>query len=149
MKFSVLRFSLRSLFVFVTAIAVFLGYELNWIQKRRLFLKEQIGIYAEEVGLDNEIIRQKLTDIYVGQHKRPPSMLSLFGESGYTFIYLFLRENIATEQNGRLSVMPTHPTLARARSLFPETYFELLTKLEPGDYRHVVLLDEHGNEIPH
>jgi hypothetical protein len=38
-RFSLLRFSLRSLFLFVTALCVFLGYELEWIRRRRAFVK--------------------------------------------------------------------------------------------------------------
>ena len=64
------RFSLRTLFVLVTVVCVWLGYQLNWIRQRR----DVLG--SGEVLVFDEVDRES----------RPPSLLWLFGEHGYSMM---------------------------------------------------------------
>jgi hypothetical protein len=62
------RFSLRTMFVLVTVVCVWLGYQLNWIRQRREVLNS-----GEFLGFQE-----------VDRESRPPSLLWLFGERGYS-----------------------------------------------------------------
>ncbi len=66
------RFSLRALFLVVTAFGCWLGYQLNWIRQREEFLASGRGSES----------------IYVISHQpiRAPRVLSLLGERGRVLI---------------------------------------------------------------
>ena len=72
------RYSLRTLFVLMTAVCCWLGYELNWIRSRHEALTTwESGSFADNpflVGLPQD-------------DPEPPGMLWLFGEQGYATIW--------------------------------------------------------------
>src|SRR5262245_5702551 len=74
------RYSLRTLFVVVTLLCVWLGYSLNWIRQRREFIAEQQARDAVITKWGGEIASPHPP----GQAApRAPAGLWLFGESGY------------------------------------------------------------------
>jgi hypothetical protein len=89
------RFSLRTLFVVVTLLCVWLGYQVNWIRQRRAFLASH-DYFAS--GCDGN--RKSLPPL---QCSRAPWSLRLLGENGVEEIYL-----------------PSPEEQEQARRLFPE-----------------------------
>jgi hypothetical protein len=75
------RFTLRSLFVIVTLVAVWLGWSLNWIRQRREFLR------------DDHAWR-------VGESIRAPALLWLLGEDGVEEVWL-IGEKLAAKDEAR------------------------------------------------
>jgi hypothetical protein len=84
------RFSLRTLFVLVTVVAIWFGWSLNWIRERRAFLRDGLG------------------QAYLSYQDPPPapSFLWVFGEEGAEIVCVNAR-------NGS-------PENAFAKELFPE-----------------------------
>jgi hypothetical protein len=84
------RFSLRTLFVLVTLIAVWLGWSLNWIRQRHAFLRDR---RAFVFGIDPDAVTPA------------PRFLWLFGEDGAEYVKLTSEDQSA---------------YVRAKELFPE-----------------------------
>jgi hypothetical protein len=85
------RFGLRSLFIFVTVIAIWAAYSANWIRQRREFVRklESDPVFFTIVRFDSAFYA--------------PGLLWLFGEDGVESI-----------------VLPNVSDAADARRLFPE-----------------------------
>src|SRR5690242_447185 len=94
------RFSLRTLFVLLTLVACWLGYELNWIRLRHAALTSGI---VEEAN-----------DPFAGlpQTTAAPGMLWLFGENGYVGLSMPLLGEETTPEEDEL--------LTALEELFPE-----------------------------
>ena len=95
------RFSLRTLFVVVTVLAIFLGcvaYQLTWIQQRRAFA-------------DSSCLNGAYLTFEPDQNPPAPFPLGLFGERGALDVYL---ERDASQSE-----------IATARRLFPEARVQL------------------------
>ncbi len=97
-------FSLRTLFLTVTAFACWLGYELNWIRERHALLDDNSRWMAYEASVWGKS----------GQYA--PGMLWLLGEKGYESIY---RRTEAPDED---AVIPDRIQLEirQAERLFPE-----------------------------
>lgn len=130
-RFSIVRFSLRSLFLAITAICIVLGTQWEWVRQRRSFVDEQRdavsaneewALHLRQGGMDNE--KQKRSVHYSLYYTEPrgPGLLWLVGERG---VRRFELEVPATdpgisERNNIYTVPSSHPLLKRARQLFPE-----------------------------
>ncbi len=114
------RFSLRTLFVVVTVLAVFIAYHVNWIHQRHEFIEvapERSGYVASR-------------DPYLpnGEPQRPPGLLWIFGETGYFEISLkFHWQQLEPSVDGAMVGMSAPPLddsdlaiVERCRWLFPE-----------------------------
>ena len=100
-------YSLRTLFVAVTVLGIWLGYQLNWIRQRRDIISDPQVQYAccyetLKIEIVGNVKRPRKRRTYVAA----PRPLSWFGEFGYAEIVLG-KGTPAGE-------------LARVRSLFPE-----------------------------
>jgi hypothetical protein len=138
-----LRFSLRTLFVLVTVVGCWLGYQLNWIRQRH----ELIAQLERDSDSHSWVDDEPLTSA--------PWSLSLLGEPGYSTVSFSIRlgdvirwENILTPV-----VSDSHPKIKLAKRLFPEADLELIcvtdhesasglrwrqlnhVKLEPQDFK--------------
>jgi hypothetical protein len=101
-----LRFSLRSLFIALTILACWLGYQLNWIRQRREFYAKNEADMLQHCGS---------TMIGV-QYGKAPGLLWLFGESAKPLIVLHV------EGNSPEALTPADlERIRQARLLFPET----------------------------
>jgi len=98
------RYGLRTLFVVVTVLAVFIGYHVNWIRQRHDFLKAET------------IAREATGDYSSGIEIPAPAVLRLFGETGWSGVFIVVDGPSARELT-ELDIQK----LARARSLFPES----------------------------
>ena len=87
------RFTIRAIILLMTAIALFLGYHINWIHQRREVLEAGVVESFSNPFEDDEPIVD------------PPGLLGLFGESGYSNLWL---KDVTEDQ------------LRRTRALFPE-----------------------------
>ena len=80
------QFNLRTLFVLITLIACWLGYELNWIRQRRNFIAEE--------NAKCEALQQKghTRDFYVSVvgPGKSPGLLWLFGEPRLDHLAFFV-----------------------------------------------------------
>jgi len=114
------RFSLRTLFVVVTVVGGWLGYELNWIHQRHQFLEAQhTKRVAHRFSWDPN-------DDYRGD-RTAPGLLRFLGESGYSWVDVWV--------DGRHSEELTATDLERAREarrLFPEAEIGLFNAWEDG-----------------
>ncbi len=79
-------FTLRTLFVVVTAFACWLGYELNWVRQRRAIVS-RADIRASEDG-------------YLEPPPVAPRFLGLFGEHAYHGITIVIVDQQRLEPNG-------------------------------------------------
>jgi len=103
-----LRFSLRMLFVVVTVLACWLGYELNWVRERRAVTGNplvQVQDFHLSVWRDFKYGPRTSARTHQ-QHPVAPWPLDLLGEPGYWIISL---PKGTTEQEA-----------SRIRRLFPE-----------------------------
>jgi hypothetical protein len=85
-------FSLRTLFLVVTAFAVWIGYELNWIRQRHELINRQAHLLftsqgVEENLLDERSIAQAIDSVTADRvaplaPKAAPGLLGLFSEKG-------------------------------------------------------------------
>jgi hypothetical protein len=92
-----LRFSLRTLFVLVTLVAIWAAYSAHWIRQRREFVRKlESDSWPFTVAEFNSAIFA-------------PGLLGLFGEDGVETITLAIE-----------------PDMAEARRLFPEAQIEYL-----------------------
>ena len=100
-------FSLRTLFVVVTVGCVWLGYSLNWIQRRHAFMTAQ------------EVARGRPGPLVHQGERTAPKMLCLFGENGYEKVEVWLEGEAGVEDAVRLTAND-HENIRVARRLFPE-----------------------------
>ena len=68
------QFGLRTMFVAVTIVAIFVGYHVNWIQARREAIRS--GIAVQHTFAANQIV------------PRPPFALRLLGERGEEHLFV-------------------------------------------------------------
>jgi len=68
------RWSLRTIFVVVTALGCWLGYEVNWIRERHVVVADFVMYRAYRVASNSP---------------SAPSFLWLFGEKGYTAVVVY------------------------------------------------------------
>jgi hypothetical protein len=134
-RFSLLRFSLRSLFVLVTAICVLFGYELNWVHQRRTFIREQVikdeGLWAFSsiAFYRSDDRREHPKEWHYYSNKPAPYLLWLFGETALPVLYLLVPESDATVNRDHLIDRKRVPCFIsrnldayrRATRLFPES----------------------------
>jgi hypothetical protein len=108
-----LRFSLRTLFVLTTAVAVLVGwvvYERDWVRQRHQFLREQeLAAGPPSPGAAVLIL---LTDA--------PGQLWMFGEDGYATVDVYVDE----------TAPGAAATIDRARRLFPEAMINIVKPRE-------------------
>jgi hypothetical protein len=106
------RFSLRTLFVVVTVIACWLGYEFNWIRERHAFVAQQRtlveawSLYTESVWHPNDCAA--------------PGLLQLFGEEGHSMLLIWVDSRDVDD-------FPAADAnrIRRARQLFPEARIQV------------------------
>jgi hypothetical protein len=85
-------FSLRTLFLVVTAFAALIGYELNWIQQRHELISRQAHLLFTSQGIEESLLDERsiawAIDSVSGDRVEPvapkaaPGLLGLFSESG-------------------------------------------------------------------
>jgi len=103
------RFSLRTLFVFVTAVAVCLGGAMNWVRQRHQFLARDVVLHEAERMTDEPIYAGDDGHAQFGWiETEPPWVLGLLGERGIA------RITVQTPQDE-----------IDARRLFPESQVEI------------------------
>jgi hypothetical protein len=108
-----MSYSLRALMLFVTAVGLWLGYEVNWIQQRRAFTDKNptAEFFFQASDGSGGTIRQ-----------RAPGLLWLFGEQGVLAIDIRIPEaEIHIDEQGIPVARPSHPVIAQAKRLFPES----------------------------
>jgi len=98
------RFSLRTVFVAVTMLCCWLGYELSWLRERHLLVESgEAAVFPTSTGT----------------RPKAPALLWLFGEEGAGEITLLLvLDEISKPQDG--IDLKSLPTYNRVRSAFPE-----------------------------
>ena len=104
------RFGLRTLFVAATAVACWLGYQLNWIRQRHDALR----------ALPDEIIYRQ------GPEIAPPLSLRPFGEQGVTEFAERFSDGITAEIDGSLR--------SRLQDLFPEAFYVEPVPIATGEW---------------
>lgn len=114
------QFTLRTLFVATTGCALWLGYELNWIRQRHVFLNRQLDM-VRAIGPD----WQDEARPWATQGPRAPGMLWLFGEPGFSRVVLLIRESEQREKapkgdDGPYVLARPDGEFLRAQRLFPE-----------------------------
>lgn len=98
-----LTFSLKTLFIVVTVLACWLGYELNWIRQRH------------EVAAGATVSRSVSSRTGLPEKRTAPGLLWLFGEHGYVDVILRFPHRVGDE------LTPSEEAeLQRAEKLFPE-----------------------------
>ncbi len=108
-----LRFSLRTLFVVVTVLASWLGYELNWVRQRHQLLNRPDVLHWDQttvVGVNLLVQLPKETP------PRAPGLLWLFGETGIVELAWLIDESQFDESRS----MDSYQEVQLARALFPE-----------------------------
>jgi len=116
------RFSLRTMLVLVTFLAIPLGWvgcQLNWIRQRHAFLKQD-GVYPSAPGHPGP----NSFEIY---YVRPPAFLGYFGERGLGDIA------VAAEEQ-----------LSEAKRLFPEAVYISVDYSGRIDYDYKQFLRSEG-----
>ena len=108
------RFSLRTLFVVVTVVCVWLGYGLRWLSQRRA-----------HISMPN--IRSGTESYFLKPAPSTPFPLKLFGEKAYSYVILDVvdskrvnsDDNLVGIEDTRLTTVEREE-LARIQGLFPE-----------------------------
>ena len=100
------RYSLATLFVVVTAISCWLGYQLHWVNQRRQLLADQHVIYSVEPWV------VALTDV----PPSAPGLLWLMGETGVNTIGIYAEGH----EFDQLTEAERH-RIDQILSLFPES----------------------------
>jgi hypothetical protein len=113
------QFSLGTMFLVVTVVAVVLAYHLNWIQQRHAFLANQLSVIRSLPEMRYE------SRPWVTPGARAPGFLSMFGEDGLSQVVLLIRESDARERAFKPENLPyVVPDADRefhhAQVLFPE-----------------------------
>ena len=91
-----LSFSLRTLLIGVTALCIWLGYELDWIHQRRTFLAQQFEYHLAAAPVPSENDRREwVTEWWhqqTGKSEHAPWGLRLFGETGVANVSVMVPE---------------------------------------------------------
>lgn len=120
-----LRFSVRTMFVLVTLLCIYLGWVMNWEWKRQAYLKENdvAGPYLNDDGSEVESVLA-------------PWSLRIFADKGVPILYLYPTE----EQE-----------LIRASRLFPEAKVCFVAVMKDGVFAYTVLIDDEldFNKLPY
>ena len=140
---------MRSLFVLITALCIGLGYQLEWIRRRRALLHEQIQKNEFLYSITNVYRRaddgtEDSPDWYYYSNKPAPYLLWLFGERALPDLNLMLPASGAIPNRQHLTdsryipyfVSRKHPVYRRATKLFPESRL------------HVYVMDSNGTGHP-
>jgi hypothetical protein len=141
-RFSFARFSLRTLFVLITAICIFLGYQWEWIRQRRSFVDEQRdsvsvreswALHLRSGGIDDKQAKRSVHYAFYYTEPRGPRLLWLVGERGVRRFELEIpvTDRGISERNDFYTVPSSHPLLKRARRLFPEAKVFPIVRLSP------------------
>jgi hypothetical protein len=116
------RYSLRMLFVLVTVVCCWLGYELNWIRQRHAFLAKQRVVFEQTPTLGFPGTSEPVQGA-----TRAPDLLSLFGESGVSVLLLqIFVENYDGADSDR------YDEVRLAKQLFPEAQVSWLVFNAPA-----------------
>ncbi len=83
------RFSLRTLFMLTTLVAIWLAWSLNWISNRRAFVRDSI----DAPGL---VLRKDRRPVAA------PALLWIFGETGAQYVYVATDDEAIVRQAIRL-----------------------------------------------
>lgn len=120
------RFRLRTLFVVVTVLACWLGYELNWIRQRHeLLARPDVFHLRDSPSFGVNLLVQPSV-----KTQRAPGLLWMLGESGVRSLDL----PIAAERFHASDCPECQEKVDHAKSLFPEaTYVEVYS---PPDDEH-------------
>jgi hypothetical protein len=127
-RFSLLRFSLRSLFILITAICIILGYQLEWIRRRHAFVKAHMrnapNLERLNDYIDGSEARTSLLQTYGVPRIAAPFPLWLFGERGILMIAVPVSQAdviFPKEEGYPEAVSKEHPLVKQAIRLFPES----------------------------
>jgi hypothetical protein len=107
------RFSLRALLLLVTAVCIFLGYEMNWVHQRRAFLAEQEEKRKACPALEQ--LQAGSSEVASILKRQAPRFLNLFGERGQGTIWMVF-------SGPDEEITSNHPVYVRAQRLFPESH---------------------------
>ena len=140
-RFLIVRFSLRTLFLAISAVCIFLGYELNWIHQRRAFLREQVTRDEVHWSYMSDVFRR--TD---GQEHPPewqyysnkpaPYLLWLFGETSLPALYVLVPKSDATVNSHHLIDKRYIPNYISRK----QTDYRLAERLFPESEIHVYVM---------
>jgi hypothetical protein len=118
------RFSLRTVFMLMTAFGMFLGwlvYQLNWIRQRNEYVAEKQTIWAaahHRVFQAQSGAARSRVDIRI-EDVSPPSQLWLFGERGVSSLQMCVWVQDIHDEQCLIDAFKSER--ARALRLFPET----------------------------
>jgi hypothetical protein len=125
------RFSLRTLFVVVTVLGCWLGYELNWVRERRLFIADEISArqrHPTSYTWDAIVMNVRKTPT-----PKAPGRLWAFGEAGHPNICVLIEAESVEHLTNR-----DQDRVQKARKLFPEASISMVHVWDrPG--RHGVM----------
>jgi len=134
------RRRVRSLFLFVTAVCLFLGYQLEWVRQRHAFLDEQLdtakarawwAVHFEGNGIEDEKKRRSIQYNVYYTNDPGPWLLWLVGEKRINTLMVQLPDN-ELRSRGDTILASSQPLLARAKRLFPEAaLLAFCTEREP------------------
>lgn len=97
-RFSLLRFSLSSLFLFVTALGLFLGYELEWARRRKEFIEKHGKLFKFPIELPD--FEGQITVLFASgdnPNRLAPSGLWLFNERAVAVLCIFVKDGVTEE----------------------------------------------------
>jgi len=112
------QFSLRALFVLVTVVACWLGYEVDWIRRRHQFLRHRDTVsQAYSVATYHRDTSLPRVDI-LSQVSETAGLLWLFGEEDITAMDVYV---VVDDDDVDLTCpIEDYAEVERARRLFPE-----------------------------
>ncbi len=130
----VMRFRLRTLMIVITALALWLGYEFNWIHKRHAFLAQQFEYHLAAAPVPSGTERREwVSEWWRGQTAmpgNPPRVLRLLGEVGVGRLSVIVPESDITMRIWESDaagapvswpeIVETQADYRRAKRLFPE-----------------------------
>ena len=117
------RFSLRTLFVLITVLCIWLGTQVNFISQRHAFLR----MLEVDAGYQSHLLAAEYSNFYPMPKRRVPLVARILGEQAYSMIVL-------PELYG--------PDLIdKATRLFPESVIEHVTSGLDGDSDRKWLFD--------
>ncbi len=119
-----LRFSLRTTFIVTTAVAVWLGYEWNWVRQRRAFLQRP-GVQH----VDPQLLLHQTSPPYWPLPPAAPGLLWLFGEQGIGALIV----PIEAERFDESLPPDSYEEVRTANRLFPEGTVIEIYPFSPAD----------------
>jgi hypothetical protein len=109
------RFTLRTLFVVVTVFGVWLGWQLNWIRQRHVYLARRRELFIAQDKLENyNVDEQSLSSYYGSASTSAPWPLRLLGEKGQVEIRIMVFDDLVKQ-------FEPYEDCRLGRSLFPES----------------------------